>query len=176
MTSETCRNAAQRVTRDVEPSALKDLLEHPPRATVAFVDRDEADVLPVRARFRADTYRFGVLPEVATDLENREVVLVIDHGPYWFELRCISVRGLMVRDRAAAHPRLGLRRHPEGVTGAGAFRSRGPRFSPTLGQTKGGPAHVRVVPTTAEFLSRPPDLPLGASVNRRRIQARHHDR
>jgi hypothetical protein len=44
------------------------------------------------------------------------------------------------------------------------------------GQTKGGPAHLRVVPTTAEFLSRPPELPHGASVNRGRIQARHHDR
>ncbi len=101
MTKETSRSEAQRVTRDVEPSSLKDLLEHSPRATVAFVDRDEVDVLPVRARFRADTYRFGVLPEVATDLENRDVVLVIDDGPYWFELRGISVRGLARRiDRA----------------------------------------------------------------------------
>jgi hypothetical protein len=93
MTSEPRRNQARRVTRDVEPSALKDLLEHPPRATVAIVERDEADVLPACARFRRDTYRFGVLPEVAPDLENREVVLVIDDGTYWFELRGISVRG-----------------------------------------------------------------------------------
>jgi hypothetical protein len=101
MTKETGRSAAHGVTRDVEPSSLKDLLEHPPRATVAFVDRDEPDVLPVRARYRADTYRFGVLPEVATHLENREVVLVMDDGAYWFELRGISVRGLARRiDRA----------------------------------------------------------------------------
>lgn len=97
MTSEAGRSAAPRVTRDVEPSALTDLLEHPPRATVAFVDRDEADVLPVWARVRADTYWFGVRPEVGTDFENREVVLVIDDGPYWFELRAISVRGLARR-------------------------------------------------------------------------------
>jgi hypothetical protein len=94
MTRETSHCATARVTRDVEPSALRDLREHPPRATVAFVDRNEAEILPVRARFRGDTYRFGVLPEVATDLEDREVVLVIDDGPYWFELRGISVRGL----------------------------------------------------------------------------------
>jgi hypothetical protein len=102
MTSENGRNAARRVTRDVAPSALRDLLEHPPRATVAFINRDQADVLPVRARYRGDdTYRFGVLPEVATDLENREVVLVIDDGPHFFELRGISVRGLARRiDRA----------------------------------------------------------------------------
>jgi len=97
MTGESGRSAAHEVTRDVEPSTLKDLLAHPPRATVAFVDRDEADVLPVRARYRANTYRFGVLPEVGTDLENREVVLVMDDGPYWFELRGISVRGLARR-------------------------------------------------------------------------------
>lgn len=60
---------------------------------MAVVDRDETDVLPVRARCRADTHRFGVLPEVATDFENREVVLVMDDGLYWFELRGISIRG-----------------------------------------------------------------------------------
>lgn len=89
----------QRVTRDAEPSTLRDLLERPPRATVAFVNRDQAEVVPARAQFRADTYRFGVLPEVATDLENREVVMVIDDGPYFFELRGISVRGLAKRTR-----------------------------------------------------------------------------
>ena len=101
MTSENGRTAARRVTRDVEPSALQDLLEHPSRASVAFINRDQTDVLPVEVRYRADTYQFGVLFEVATDLENREVVLVIDDGPYWFELRGISVRGTARRiDRA----------------------------------------------------------------------------
>jgi len=83
------------VTRDVDPSSLQDLREGPPRATVAFVDRDEAIVLPVRARYRADTYGFGVPGDLA--LENREVVLVIDDGPYWFDLRGISVRGVARR-------------------------------------------------------------------------------
>jgi hypothetical protein len=84
--------ASKRATRDVEPSALPDLLEHPPRASLAFVDRDAVDVLPVRARCDG-AYRFGVRPESASDLDGREVVLVIDDGPYWFELRGISVRG-----------------------------------------------------------------------------------
>ena len=82
------------VTRDVEPSSLQDLLDHPPRATIAFVDREHVDILPVRARCHAGTYRFGVRPEVASGLANREVVLVIDDGPYFFELRGVSVRGL----------------------------------------------------------------------------------
>lgn len=81
------------VTRDVEPSALRDLLERPTRATVAFVDGDQAGVLPVRARRHGDTFRFGVLSEVATNLKDREVVLLMDDGAYWFELRGLSVRG-----------------------------------------------------------------------------------
>ena len=97
MAGEARRSATQGVTRDVEPSTLMDLLERPARATVAFVARGAADVLPVRARYRAPTYRFGVQPEIAPDLENREVVLVMDDGPYWFELRGISVRGLARR-------------------------------------------------------------------------------
>jgi hypothetical protein len=88
---------AQRVTRDVEVSAVGDLLDHPPRATVAFVDGGAVDLLPARARFLSGTHLFGVLPDAAPDLANREVVLVIDDGPYWFELRGISVRGVAAR-------------------------------------------------------------------------------
>lgn len=103
MASETGPRAAPGVTRDVEPSSLGDLLEHPPRATVAFVDRREAEVVPARARYHAGTYRFGVRPEVATGLDGREVLLVMDDGQYWFELRGISVRGVARRvERADA--------------------------------------------------------------------------
>lgn len=86
-----------RVTRDVAVSAVPDLLDHPPRATVAFVDGGAVDLLPARARCRGDTHLFGVLPDAAPDLQNCEVVLVIDDGPYWFELRGISVRGVAAR-------------------------------------------------------------------------------
>jgi hypothetical protein len=91
------------VTRDVEPSTLPDLLGHPPRATVAFVSQEKVEVLPVRARHRADTYRFGVSP-AAGNLEAREVVLVMDDGAYWFELRGISVRGLARRIAGEPEP------------------------------------------------------------------------
>jgi hypothetical protein len=96
------------VTRDVEPSALNDLLEQAPRATVAFVDHGEVDLLPARSGSVNGTYQFGVSADVAPDLENREVVLVIDDGPYWFELRGISVRGVATRidsqGQRSAHP------------------------------------------------------------------------
>jgi prepilin-type processing-associated H-X9-DG protein len=85
------------VTRDVEVSALRDLLDHPSRATVAFVDGNAVSLLPARARCSATKHLFGVASATAPDLADREVVLVIDAGPYWFEARGISVRGIAAR-------------------------------------------------------------------------------
>ena len=95
------------MTRDVEPSAVRDLLDRPPRATVAFVDRDAVDLLPVRARCSAGAYLFGVPADASPDLKNREVVLLIDAGPYWFELRGISVRGVAERVDPPEHGEAG---------------------------------------------------------------------
>jgi hypothetical protein len=88
---------AKRVTRDVEVSALRALLDRPPRATVAFVDGGAVSLLPARARCSVTKHLFGVLPAAAPELADREVVLVIDDGPYWFEARGISVRGIAAR-------------------------------------------------------------------------------
>lgn len=89
--------ATNPVTRDVEPSAVRDLLDDPPRATLAFMERDATELLPVQARFTTDMHRFGVLAEYAPDVEGREVILLRDDGAYWFELRGISVRGVARR-------------------------------------------------------------------------------
>ena len=83
-----------RVTRDVEPAALADLRDAPPRASVTFVDGGVVDVLPAKAQFAAGAYQFAVSVSVCPDLSHREVVLVIDDGPYWFQLRGLSVRGI----------------------------------------------------------------------------------
>jgi hypothetical protein len=85
------------VTRDVEVSALRDLLDRPPRATVAFIDGGAVSLLPARARCSVTKHLFGVLPGAAPNLADREVVLIIDDGPYWFEARGISVRGTASR-------------------------------------------------------------------------------
>jgi hypothetical protein len=79
---------------------MGDLLEDPPRATVAFVEGEYVNLLPVTARCRADRYWFGIRADASIDLEQREVVLVIDDGPYWFELRGVSVRGAARRVQA----------------------------------------------------------------------------
>lgn len=83
----------KQVTRDVEAGVVSDLLVDPPRATVAFVEANEVDVLPARAQFDGSVHLFAVRADDAPDLSGREVVLVRDDGPYWFELRGISVRG-----------------------------------------------------------------------------------
>ena len=85
--------AHARVTRDVEPEALRDLVTHPPRATVAFMDDGGPELLPARARLDVTPHRFGVAADSAPDLHDREVVVVVDDGPYWFQLRGVSVRG-----------------------------------------------------------------------------------
>jgi hypothetical protein len=92
----------RRVIRDVEPEALSDLRDSPRRASVAFRNDDAVDILPVRARCGAGAYEFGVSAEAAPDLTHREVVLVIDDGPYWFQLRGLSVRGVVERLEGAA--------------------------------------------------------------------------
>lgn len=97
MTDEAGGVSGKRAIRDVEPTALRDLLDHPPRATVAFVDHGEVDLLPVRARSSAQAHRFGVAMAGAPDFHDREVILLIDDGQYWFELRGISVRGVARR-------------------------------------------------------------------------------
>lgn len=84
----------RRVTRDVDPAAVRDLLDRPPRASVAFVDGGAAAVLPARARLDGDRHLFAVAAAAAPALDRREVVLVIDDGPYWFQLRGLSVRGV----------------------------------------------------------------------------------
>lgn len=83
----------RRVVREVAPASLVDLLDRPPRATLAVVDGGRVDVLPVQVQYRADAVRFGIPPGARTDFVDRDVVLLVDDGAFWFELRGVSVRG-----------------------------------------------------------------------------------
>ena len=95
--TEAAGYGEKRVTRDVEPAALRQLLDSPPRATVAFLEAGAVELLPARARCAAGVHLFGVLLDAAPDLARREVLLDVDDGMYWFELRGISVRGVARR-------------------------------------------------------------------------------
>jgi hypothetical protein len=90
------------ITRDVEPAAVQDLVDRPPRASVAFVADGAAAVLPAVARVDGERRLFAVAADAAPHLDGREIVLVIDDGPYWFQLRGLSVRGIAGRTDAPA--------------------------------------------------------------------------
>jgi hypothetical protein len=53
---EAARGAVTRVTRDVEPAAVRQLLDDLPRATVAFLDAEAVELLPARARCDAGVH------------------------------------------------------------------------------------------------------------------------
>lgn len=91
---------AGRVTRDVAPGELRDLLEQPARAALAFVDSGEVELVPARARWAGEAHGFCVRDADAPDLDGREVVLTRDDGAYWFELRAVLVRGVARRETA----------------------------------------------------------------------------
>ena len=84
------------VTRDVALDAVGDLLAHPPRASVTYVDDDGVAVVPVRARFVDDRPLVGV-PAGGPDFSGQEVVVLVDDGPWWFRLRGASFRGVAQR-------------------------------------------------------------------------------
>ena len=79
------------VTRDVALDAVSDLLVRPPRASITFLDGDEVAIVPVRARFVGDQPLVR-LPAGGPDLAGREVVVLVDDGPWWFWLRGASFR------------------------------------------------------------------------------------
>ena len=81
------------VTRDVALDAVSDLLVRPPRASITFLDGDEVAIVPVRARFVGGQPLVG-LPAGGPDLAGREVVVLVDDGPWWFRLRGASFRGV----------------------------------------------------------------------------------
>jgi hypothetical protein len=105
-----------RTTRDVTPADVAEVVVDPRRATVTFVDDGEPAIVPVRARRAADRWRFTA---AALALDGREVVLLLDDGDWWFELRGVSVRGV-------------ARRRGEGAVGCSApLRRREARINET---------------------------------------------
>ncbi len=82
------------VTRDIDPREAQDLLERVPRACLAFAGESGPQALPVRLIWQAGRYWIG-LPAEAEPLPDtgQEVVLLVDEGIYYFELRAIYIRG-----------------------------------------------------------------------------------
>lgn len=85
----------KRVTRNVGLDDVRDLLERPPRASIAFGEEDGVGATPVAFRSVEGAYWVGISPDMCRRAPGagEEVVLVIDDGWWFFDLRAVYVRG-----------------------------------------------------------------------------------
>jgi hypothetical protein len=84
----------KRVTRDVHPDSVHDLIERVPRASIAFMDGGRLEAAPVAYIFAGGHHWIGTPGAGAMQVRpHARVTLVIDEGWYWFELRAIRIRG-----------------------------------------------------------------------------------
>jgi hypothetical protein len=84
-----------RMTRNVDLQAVRDLLERPPRAHLAFNLNDSIAALPVAFRYSEGYFWVGIPRSTELPPPGAPVTLLIDDGCYWFELRAIKMRGTL---------------------------------------------------------------------------------
>ena len=84
----------KRVTRDIDPSSARDLLERVPRACICFACDDGPQAQPIVLVWHDGRYLAGI-PEDGDRQpgSGQEIVLLIDEGVYYFDLRAIYIRG-----------------------------------------------------------------------------------
>ena len=84
----------KRITLNIDVAEARDLLARVPRACVTFVSADGPQVEPVTVLFKEESYLVGMPSSAASHLTaGEEVVLVVDDGIQFFDLRAIYVRG-----------------------------------------------------------------------------------
>jgi hypothetical protein len=84
----------KRITLNVDPLEVRDLLERVPRACISFAGDEGPRVEPVTVLFKDDRYLAGMPSSAASHpTVDEEVVLLIDDGVQFFDLRAIYVRG-----------------------------------------------------------------------------------
>ena len=92
MTLESVR--VKRITLNIDPVEARDLLERVPRACIAFTGDEGPQTEPVSVLFKEDRYLVGMLSSAASHpTAHTEVVLLVDDGVQFFDLRAIYVRG-----------------------------------------------------------------------------------
>ncbi len=84
----------KRVTRDIDPASAQDLLERVPRACLSFAGDEGPQVEPVLFVLRDGRYLVGISVDAGRRPDGgQEVVVLIDEGVLFFDLRGISIRG-----------------------------------------------------------------------------------
>ncbi len=84
----------KQVTRNIDFSSALDLLKRVPRACLAYAGDHGPNALPVSLRWQDERYLISLPRDIEQRLTTgQEVVLLVDEGIYYFELRAIYVRG-----------------------------------------------------------------------------------
>jgi nitroimidazol reductase NimA-like FMN-containing flavoprotein (pyridoxamine 5'-phosphate oxidase superfamily) len=82
------------ITRDIDPVDAQDLLERVPRACLSFACDDGPYAQPIAFVWRDERYLVGLLATANRQpVSDQEIVLLIDEGVYFFDLRAIYIRG-----------------------------------------------------------------------------------
>lgn len=83
----------KRITRDIDPVDAHDLLERVPRACLAFASDDGPHAQPIAFAWRDGRYLIGIPAADLQPIVDQEVVLLVDEGVQFFDLRAIYIRG-----------------------------------------------------------------------------------
>jgi hypothetical protein len=95
----------KRITLHVDPVEVRDLLERVPRACVAFAGDEGPHVDPVTLLCKDGRYLVGMSSSAASHPTlHEEVVLLVDDGCQFFDLRAMYVRGHMEPPGEMEHP------------------------------------------------------------------------
>jgi hypothetical protein len=84
----------KQVIRNIDPDSARDLLERVPRACISFACDDGPLAQPVAMMWQDGRYFIGI-PKTAGHKPGigQEVVLLVDEGVHFFDLRAIYIRG-----------------------------------------------------------------------------------
>ena len=85
---------SREVTVRVPLEESLDLLERPARACVGFTSEGGPRIEPVGLRYEDGRYLIGIEPSAQAPDPASEVVLVVDDGVLFFELRAVYIRGV----------------------------------------------------------------------------------
>jgi hypothetical protein len=84
----------KQVSRDIDPKEAQDLLERVPRACLSYVNENGVQLQPVGLQQHDGRYLVCISGENSRQpVSGQEVVLLIDEGVYYYELRAIYIRG-----------------------------------------------------------------------------------
>jgi hypothetical protein len=84
----------KRVTRNIDLDSARDLLERVPRACISFACDHGPQAQPIALVWHDGRYFVGISENAnPRPSSGQEVVLLVDEGIYFFDLRALYIRG-----------------------------------------------------------------------------------